>query len=233
MKIGIFAYNFEHWKTQEGIINLLLNGKKPEVVFAADKVKLDFYQSKIRTSPKDLFLQHPKKICDNLNIPYYVVGHDSSKIKQLVEEYDLDTGIILGARIIKRPIIELFSKGIINMHPGILPMNRGLDNLKWAIYHNMPIGVTSHLIDEKIDRGFMIIQKTIKVYEDDTLIDLNIRLQNLEQELMVESLDILDSDGFSLNPLGSGKYFKAMDKEKELILYSKFEKYKKCLNYNL
>ena len=54
LKIGIFAYNFPHKKTQEGIINLILSGYKPECIFAANKVKLNFYQSSIRVLPKIL-----------------------------------------------------------------------------------------------------------------------------------------------------------------------------------
>ena len=48
MKIGIFAYNFEHWKTQQGIINLCMAGYKPSIIFAADPVELSFYKSKIK-----------------------------------------------------------------------------------------------------------------------------------------------------------------------------------------
>jgi len=32
MRIGIFAYDFEHWKTQQGIQNLVLSKNKPEVI---------------------------------------------------------------------------------------------------------------------------------------------------------------------------------------------------------
>ncbi len=62
MNIGVFAYNFPHWKTQEGINNLIISGNKPKVIFAADPVKLNFYKSKIRITPKDLYLNHLKKI---------------------------------------------------------------------------------------------------------------------------------------------------------------------------
>ena len=56
MKIGVFAYNFKHWKTQVGLFNLCMSGNKPDVIFAADPVDLSFYRSKIRVSPKDLVL---------------------------------------------------------------------------------------------------------------------------------------------------------------------------------
>ena len=43
-------------------------------------------------------------------------------------------------------------KPIVNAHPGIIPLTRGLDSLKWAIYQNVPIGNTLHLIDNEVDQ---------------------------------------------------------------------------------
>ena len=52
------------------------------------------------------------------------------KIRIHFEKRKYDLGIILGSRIIKN-IINKFKIGILNMHPGILPYNRGLDTHKW------------------------------------------------------------------------------------------------------
>jgi methionyl-tRNA formyltransferase len=227
MKIGVFAYNFKHWKTQAGIQNLCMAGYKPEVVLAADPVKLNFYQSKIRVSPKDLFLWHPKDVCDFHSIDYRVVKHNSSETAKIVEEKNLDIGIILGARILKPIAFENFSIGVVNMHPGILPENRGLDNLKWAILDHKPQGVTSHLIDAKIDKGKQILQEKIQIYEDDTLLDVHLRLQNLEQRLMIESIEVLKSKSRELKYLDNGKYYKSVPPQKEQTIIKIFDQYKK------
>lgn len=227
MNIGVFGYNFKHWKTQVGIQNLIMGGYKPKVVFAADPVPLNFYKSKIRISPKDLFLWEPQDLCKQYDIPYHIVNHNSQETNMLVQKYNLDVGIILGARILKPIAFENFKIGVINMHPGILPENRGLDNIKWAIVKNLPQGVTSHLIDSKIDRGKMIIQESIKVYDDDSLVDVHIRVQNLEQKLMLESIKILENKNAELIPLGKGTYHKSLPPEKEKNLLECFETYKK------
>jgi len=229
MNIGIFAYNFPHWKTQEGIHNLILNGFKPKVILAADYVPLNFPQSQIRISPKDLYLTHPQKIAKCHNIDYHVVKHNSQTTSDLVKQYDLDIGVILGARILKSIAFSNFKIGVLNLHPGILPQNRGLDNIKWAIIDNLPQGVTAHLIDEKIDRGFFIEQEYISVYPDDTLLDLQLRIQNLEQKLMVSSLKILSKKPKNLLPLSKGNYYKAVPLGIEATLLTKFQTYKnKC-----
>jgi len=233
MNIGVFAYNFPHWKTQEGIHNLVLSGFKPKVIMAADPVELSFEKSKIRTSPKDLYLTHPKKIARRYQIDYEVVVHNSKETGDLVREYDLDVGIILGARILKPIAFKNFSIGVMNMHSGLLPENRGLDTLKWAIIDDIPQGVTTHLIDDKIDRGLMIERREIPIYKDDTLLDVNIRLQNLEQRMMVSSLTRLRGlhkwRGMSMiefAPIDKGKLHSTLPREQEANLLSKFEDYK-------
>jgi methionyl-tRNA formyltransferase len=70
-----------------------------------------------------------------------------------------DLGIILGARILDEDIIKTFKIGILNLHPGLLPDNRGLDTYQWAIINMIPQGVTSNLIDSKIDGGKILIKK--------------------------------------------------------------------------
>ena len=52
--------------------------------------------------------------------------------------------------------IKGLSKGIINFHPGLIPEARGLDTPQWCIYDGIPLGVTSHFIDSKVDAGRII-----------------------------------------------------------------------------
>jgi phosphoribosylglycinamide formyltransferase-1 len=232
MNIGVFAYDFEHWKAQQGMQNLILNGRKPSVIFAAPRVKLNFYRSKIRTSPKDLFLYHPKEIADHYDIDYHVLAHNTQETSDLVKQYDLDLGIILGARILRPIVIDQFKIGVLNMHPGILPENRGLDTIKWAIINDLPQGVTTHLIDSNIDRGCLIQKQTINVYDDDTLLDLRIRLQHLEQKMMLDAITLVQNkDISSLKRIGKGSYNKSMPLKVENSLLGKFVNYKnkRCL----
>ncbi len=225
-KIGIFAYNFPHWKTQQTIQNLILSGRKPDVIFAADRVKLSHYQSKIRITPRDRLLWHPREIAEHFGIPYHVVIHNSEETSSLVKEYNLDVGIISGSRILKPISFENFHIGVINMHPGILPENRGLDTIKWAIIKDLPQGASLHLIDKNIDRGLLIIKSEIEIYGDDTLIDLQIRVQNLEQKLLLDSLKMIDEKQISdFTPLGVGNYNSAVPEEIESSLMEKLLEY--------
>ena len=226
MKIGVFTYTFPHLKTQNGLYNLQTHGYTPCIALAAPPVELSFYQSKQRISPKDIFLNFPQKICNSLNIPYEEVPHNSEKCLSLIHDRHLDLGIILGARILPSKIIDAFNLGIINLHPALLPGNRGLDNIKWSILKNEPIGVTAHFIDKYIDRGRIICQETIPIYKDDTLLDLFLRNQHLEQKLLISSLDKIKKGQKDFDLLGEGTYHKAVPHKIEIGLDKKFKSYK-------
>lgn len=227
-KIGVFAYNWPHGKTQAGIFNLCMSGFKPDVVFCADPVELKFYKSKIRIGPKDLHNYDTKDLCKYFGIKNIVIKHNSLECEKIIKDMNLDVGIILGARILKENIVNAFNVGIINMHPGVLPENRGLDNLKWAIIKGLKQGVTSHFIDSNIDRGRLIECQEIKVYKDDTLLDIHLRLQSKEQTMMIDALRKIQEEDFvkGLSFLPSGKnYHRSVPPEIEKDLMIHFKKY--------
>ncbi len=226
LKIGIFAYNFKHKKTQEGILRLYLENYKIECILAQNKLRLNIVESNIRITPKEISYVHPKKIAEKLNIPYHVVLHNSKECEKIIKDYQLDIGIILGARILKKNIINAFKIGIINLHPAMLPQNRGLDNIKWAIIKNFKQGATAHLISEEIDKGRIILQDEINIFEDDTLLDLHLRVQSKELDLLIKSLKILESGKRDFEPLNEGNYFKALPEDIEVNLTKRFEEYK-------
>lgn len=183
MKFAVFAYNFPHWKTQQGLFNLVMNGFKPAVVILQDKKELNVPQSAYRITPRDEYLLDPVQICKRLGLYYWFSDHNEINIAN--PDKDL-FGVILGARILKQHTIDQFPKGILNIHPGILPGNRGLDNLKHAILKGLPIGVTAHFIDSHIDMGHIVAKTFLPVYPDESIRDLYNRQRNAEQELLID-----------------------------------------------
>lgn len=227
-RIGVFAYDFPHWKTQQGILNLCAHHLKPEVIMAAPMRKLNIPRSKTRILPKDRHLVTPRRLAYNLHIPYYVLHHNTQETARIIEEYNLDIGIILGARILKPIVINPFRIGVINMHPGVLPDNRGLDNVKWAVIHGIKQGVTTHLVDEEIDRGRLIDCRTINIYHDDTMMDLAIRVQDLEQEMMLGAVKVMtQKNPQELHELPEGHYYNAVPNELDYCLDDFLIEYKK------
>jgi len=228
MKICVFSYNFPHKKTFEVLSTLYFNGIKINHVFAANKLKLNIKYSKERVSIKNIEYVHPKIIAQKIKSKYTVIKHDSKNLVKVLKKEKFDLGIIAGARILKKQVVECFKIGVLNLHPGILPLNRGLDTHKWAILKNWPQGVTAHLIDDKVDAGKIISKKKIDVYVDDTLVDINYRLQNTELELMIKSINILKKKKFFKNVKNKFKNLHScIDNKNEKKMIQVFENYKK------
>lgn len=189
VKIAVFCYNFPHKKTQDILLRLFLEGIKINCIFSAEPIPLNIPPSTIHTKIKHIAVVHPKQIADRLSIKYYVLPHNSLDVKELIKSNNIDLGIIAGARILKAYIINSFSIGIINFHPGLIPEARGLDAMLWSIYKGIPLGVTAHLIDDHIDAGRIIIKEKIPIYKNDTLLDLSERLYEKQLDILSPSIE--------------------------------------------
>ncbi len=70
--------------------------------------------------------------------------------------------------ILKPEVIDIPPSGCINMHPGYLPYNRGMNPNVWPIVEGTPAGVTIHHIDSGIDTGDIIARREVPVLPTDT-----------------------------------------------------------------
>ena len=115
------------------------------------------------------------------------------------------------------------------MHPGLLPENRGLDTIKWAIYNELPQGITTHLIDEKIDVGKKVYRETINVDLDDSIFDIDSKLFYLEMKhlnkILKDSFNIPEPQSLESNLFPSSQ--DAVSDEIDDKIIKDFELYKK------
>lgn len=229
MNTVVFAYNFPHKKTQDFLFHLVAKKQPPTAVIAADPVQLNIPPHKYRYKAKNIDLIHPREICEAFSINYQVAPHNSDVCLDILQKLKPEIGIVAGARILKSQIIELFKVGIVNFHPGLIPEARGLDALLWSIYRGFPVGVTAHFIDTKIDAGKIIEKREVEIKQDDSWVDLNVRLY--ETQILI--LDEMASNSFLLdiNNLdevdSTTNYNKSFPYELEDELHSIFESRKK------
>lgn len=120
-------------------------------------------------------------------------------------------------------------KIIFNSHPGYIPNCRGLDAFKWAIYDNQPIGVTTHLIGEYVDAGYIIERRIIKVKQNDTIHSLAYRVYENEISMLVEAIKLVENELVFINP-DNYIVHKRMPNEYEKVLLQRFEEVKKSDN---
>ena len=215
MRIALFGYNFPHKKTQDFILRLFLENADIKVVFAADPVKLNIPKSTIKTGLRHGGLVHPKSISDRIGVRYEVVNHNGPEVLRIIEEELIDVAIIAGARIIKGPVLSKLRYGLINFHPGKIPEARGLDAMLWSIYEGHPLGVTAHIIDERIDAGRILMWREIQLNPDDTLIDLSSRLLDVQIEMLPDVLRIISGGSLPLPIRTDAKLHRKMPPELE------------------
>jgi methionyl-tRNA formyltransferase len=199
-RLVVFAYNFPHLKTQSFLVELKLLGYAPMAVIAAPRVSLKHGERVVRSESRDLHLHEPGRVAERLGFPFFVAPHGSATTVELLGRLKPDLGLISGARLLPVEVLEAFTLGVVNFHPGLLPVSRGLDSLLWDIVLDRPVGVTAHLIDGRMDAGRLIMQRTLPEYDDDTLIDMKLRAEQVELSMIEPVLHLLATVGGDLPP---------------------------------
>jgi methionyl-tRNA formyltransferase len=70
--------------------------------------------------------------------------------------------------ILRPPLLDSFPLGCINLHPALLPCNRGSFPNVWSIVEGTPAGATLHYVDAGLDTGDIIAQQKVAVDFADT-----------------------------------------------------------------
>ena len=144
----------------------------------------------VSNNPKSLGL----KIAKNENIPAYcwqnILELEEEALK-LILKYDVKLLVLAGyMRLLSKKFVNsLPSKFIVNIHPSLLPKYKGMNAIQQAIDDYAEYtGVTVHYVDEGMDSGFIIKQKSIKINENDTVETLKKRLQVIEHRLYSDTI---------------------------------------------
>ncbi len=126
-----------------------------------------------------------KEIAEANNIPVWQ-PLDVRAIAEHVEKLNNPIGVLVSyGKIIPQSIIDLFSPGIINVHPSLLPLYRGPSPIESAILHgDTETGVTIMQLSAGMDAGPIYSQITVPLIDVETAPDLEIQLGELgAQEL--------------------------------------------------
>src|SRR5688572_12442733 len=92
-------------------------------------------------------------------------------------------------RLLSPEFIHAFPDRIVNIHPSLLPAFPGLDAQRQAIAAGVTeSGCTVHFVDEDLDAGPVILQRTVPVLEGDTVETLSARILEQEHPAYVEAV---------------------------------------------
>ncbi len=108
-------------------------------------------------------------------------------------------------------LLNQYKNRIINSHPSLLPFYSGQgmfgDLVHQAVIENKEefSGITLHLVDHDYDHGPKIAQKTVKVLPNDDIISLKKRIQFIEHQFWIETLQKISQKEIDLDVVGLEK----------------------------
>ena len=135
------------------------------------------------------------------NIPLFQSEKLSSEdtVAQL-KALEADVFVVVAFRMLPKVVWELPKLGTFNLHASLLPQYRGAAPIHWSIINGEQVsGLTTFLIDDKIDTGAILLQKKLDILAEDTMGRLSERMQVHSGELIIATLDGLASG--TLKPL--------------------------------
>lgn len=92
-------------------------------------------------------------------------------------------------RILPKVILDLPSRGCINVHASLLPKYRGAGPIQWAIIRGeRETGITTMLMDEGMDTGAVLLQEQLPIAPDDTAGSLSAKLAEVGGRLLIETI---------------------------------------------
>jgi phosphoribosylglycinamide formyltransferase 1 len=116
--------------------------------------------------------------------------HDAEMIASL-KGHQVDLVCLAGyMRLLSPEFVRAFPQRILNIHPSLLPAFPGLEAQRQALEYGVTVsGCTVHFVDEELDHGVIVLQKTVPVLADDDEHTLAARILAQEHMAYAEAID--------------------------------------------
>jgi phosphoribosylglycinamide formyltransferase-1 len=102
-------------------------------------------------------------------------------------------------RLLSPWFVQQFPHRILNIHPSLLPAFPGLEAQEQAFAYGVKVsGCTVHFVDEELDHGAIIVQKTVPVLDSDDERTLAARILEQEHIAYTEAIRIVLDGEFSI-----------------------------------
>jgi len=137
-----------------------------------------------------LGIQHAKR---NF-IPYLIIDTKSRNFEHRLlidlKKYNISLICLAGyMKILSKKFLKHYGKKVINIHPSLLPKFKGLNTFSRILKNNeKKTGCTVHYVDEKLDNGKIISQKSFFINSTDNEEKIRDKTQKLEYLVFPESI---------------------------------------------
>jgi len=140
----------------------------------------------------------------------------SPDFERAIRETHPDVIVVVAFRILPKEIFTLAQKGAFNLHASLLPKYRGAAPINWAIINGeTETGVSTFFLQETVDTGNIILQKSLPIEPQEVATELAVRLSELGAEAVVETLRLIEQGNFTLIPQDESQATRAPKLTKE------------------
>ena len=204
------------------------------VVFETSQIQAPFKTGPVFDNDENAFEQDVFGKISIKDLPTVTVEDINSPESQAaVSRFRPDLGVVFGTKRLSNEIIDLFPRGLLNVHRGIAQKYRGLDSDLWAIYHRdyESIGTTIHRVDSTLDTGDIVAQRTLRLFQEMRCHKLRYHTTLIATELMSSALQDYENGCEFLTPQDSvGRYYTFMPLDLKRVCRSRFDLYCKRLS---
>jgi phosphoribosylglycinamide formyltransferase-1 len=118
--------------------------------------------------------------------------HDREVVAALKQE-KVDLICLAGyMRLLSPWFVQQFPQRILNIHPSLLPAFPGLEAQQQAFAYGVRVsGCTVHFVDEQLDHGAIIVQRTVPVRDSDDEHSLAARILEQEHIAYTEAINVV------------------------------------------
>ena len=144
--------------------------------------KITFSPVKIFCLEKKIKILQPENLFDD-------------KLEKLIKSLNPDIGIVVAFKKIPKKIWQIPVYGTFNLHASLLPELRGAAPINWAIASGFKYtGVTTFLLNEKIDSGKILLQKKVEIDSIDNYKTLHGKLSEIGSDLVIKTIENIEKN---------------------------------------
>ncbi len=118
-----------------------------------------------------------------------------------LQAWGADIFVVVAFRMLPQTVWSMPPMGTFNLHASLLPQYRGAAPINWAIINGeQETGVTTFMLNERIDEGNILLQRATPIAANDTAETLHDRLADMGSQLVVATLRGLEEGSLSPKP---------------------------------
>jgi methionyl-tRNA formyltransferase len=131
-----------------------------------------------------------------------IFADEEADLDAILRQFDAEIGVLVAfGKIVKRSTIDVFPRGIVNIHPSLLPKYRGSTPLETAIVNgDRETGLSLMALSARMDAGAIYAQEKVNLTGTESKQELYEQLAHLGAQMIVKTLPQIVSGDLAPTP---------------------------------